>query len=300
MVTGRRPGPPLWRVTSQDSTLWVFGLVSPLPRTLKWDEASLSHLLDGAGGLLLPPTLSMSTSNPLRALGMLRRFNAAKKLPKGVTLQSVLAPETLELWLEVAERYGLKARRYQRLRPLFAGEALLDDALASIGLETDERLLKAIKRLAKRHDVELISADVGVDINEGLGYFESISPANSQACFQAVLGALDKDVAASRGRAIAWADGDAAGLAVTGAGKIHSTCRTTPLDGAGAADARLASRMSWLDSAEALLRGHEVSLAVLPVEEILSQQGLLADLKSRGYEVRGQGISNDSTQLSAH
>lgn len=298
VVTGRRPGPPLWRVTSAQNTLWLFGTVNPLPRSLEWDDASVTHLLDGAGGLLLPPNLSMSTSNPLRALGMLRRFNAAKKLPKGDSLEDVLPADTLAQWHAVIERFGLKARRYERLKPLFAGEAVLEDALASIGLESDDDLLKALKRLAKRHDVELLTADVAVEIDDGLNYFESITDQDSIACLQTILGALDRDVSAARDRAIAWADGDASGLVEFDTGAVAASCRTTPLDGAGAADARRASRLSWLESAEALLGSHSVSLAVLPIAEIVGEDGLVSALRLRGYEVHGQGTQ--SSEASHH
>lgn len=40
VVIGKRPGPPLWKVTNGDSVLWIFGTLHPLPKSLEWDSES--------------------------------------------------------------------------------------------------------------------------------------------------------------------------------------------------------------------------------------------------------------------
>ena len=38
VVTGIRPGPPLWKVKHEDHVLWVFGTVTPIPKRMEWDK----------------------------------------------------------------------------------------------------------------------------------------------------------------------------------------------------------------------------------------------------------------------
>jgi hypothetical protein len=34
VVTGRRPGPPLWTISNGDNTLWILPLVSTVPKDM--------------------------------------------------------------------------------------------------------------------------------------------------------------------------------------------------------------------------------------------------------------------------
>ena len=48
-VIGRYPGPPLWKVTRGEHTLWIFGDLSPVPKGLDWDPRNAERvaILDG-------------------------------------------------------------------------------------------------------------------------------------------------------------------------------------------------------------------------------------------------------------
>ena len=44
VVTGKRPGPPLWSVSSGDNVLWVFGTLAPVPKKMEWAHESVKRL----------------------------------------------------------------------------------------------------------------------------------------------------------------------------------------------------------------------------------------------------------------
>ena len=53
-VIGRYPGPPLWRVSSGEHVLWIFGDLTPVPKGLDWDPRNAERVLDRADGVIGP------------------------------------------------------------------------------------------------------------------------------------------------------------------------------------------------------------------------------------------------------
>ena len=45
VVTGIRPGPPLWKVKHKDHVLWVFGTVTPIPKRMEWDSEAVEYII---------------------------------------------------------------------------------------------------------------------------------------------------------------------------------------------------------------------------------------------------------------
>jgi len=54
VVTGRLPGPAWWRVSDADTTVYVLGAPSVMPKSLPWDESVLLRRLEGANRVILP------------------------------------------------------------------------------------------------------------------------------------------------------------------------------------------------------------------------------------------------------
>ncbi|NCF33694.1 MAG: hypothetical protein GWP50_09010 [Proteobacteria bacterium] len=49
VVTGVRPGPPLWKVTHNNHVLWLFGTLSPIPKRMQGDSAAGGCIISAAG-----------------------------------------------------------------------------------------------------------------------------------------------------------------------------------------------------------------------------------------------------------
>ena len=92
-VIGRYPGPPLWKVTSGDRTLWIFGELSPVPKGLDWDPRNAERVLDRAGGVIGGPRVSASTFNPIRMFRVLRAARRLVRNPEGLDPRRVMPPD---------------------------------------------------------------------------------------------------------------------------------------------------------------------------------------------------------------
>ena len=55
VVSAKLPGPAWWRVSDGDTTIYVLGVPSALPKGMAWDRSVLERRLDGASVLLTPP-----------------------------------------------------------------------------------------------------------------------------------------------------------------------------------------------------------------------------------------------------
>ncbi|MCZ6618617.1 MAG: TraB/GumN family protein, partial [Gammaproteobacteria bacterium] len=144
VVVGKRPGPPLWKVTNGDNVLWIFGLHGPLPKSLDWDSESVEWIISRSREYLAPPSVSVTKAvkNPLKAYRLMKKFKAMRKIPNDETLQDVLPPETYAKFLEAKALYAPKNEKILKLRPTYAAQELTKEALDSFGLKYDRRISK--------------------------------------------------------------------------------------------------------------------------------------------------------------
>ena len=65
-VIGRYPGPPLWRVSSGDHALWIFGDLTPVPEGLDWDPRNAERVVERADAVIGPMRIRAPTYNPFK------------------------------------------------------------------------------------------------------------------------------------------------------------------------------------------------------------------------------------------
>src|SRR5690349_1502706 len=56
LVSGKRPGPGLWKVSRDGHVMWVFGLYAPLPPKMEWDDSRVDRLIGQSQEVLAPPS----------------------------------------------------------------------------------------------------------------------------------------------------------------------------------------------------------------------------------------------------
>lgn len=99
-VTARQPGPPLWRVTHGENTLWILPLVSAIPRGLHWDTTRLERILSESEEFIHAPDVDLDISKLvlLNPVNWVRGYRLAKRLgehPEGKTLEESLPPRSM-------------------------------------------------------------------------------------------------------------------------------------------------------------------------------------------------------------
>ncbi len=288
VVTGKRGGPPLWRVNHGANQLWIFGLVDPLPKSLDWDNTSVKAILADSTLYLAPPGVSASVNNPFKAIGVLRRYGKLKRLPKPQQISDVLPAPAYQRLLGLARQLGLPSKSYQRLRPMYAAEAITERVWAKTKLESSERMQNKVRRLAKQQGVPIVEHQVEVDIEAALAILDDVTPQAEIKCLQTTMDALSGDLAAARLRAAAWADGDASLLKKLDYPKVRTACSAGLFTSPQALAALSQARQSWLASATQALNQHQTSFASLPMAALVRPDGMLAELQRQGFSVRGQ------------
>lgn len=288
VVIGKRPGPPLWQVTKGEHTLWLFGTPRLIPKSLNWDSASVDWVISQSQRYIAPPQVMAQTSNPIKAIGVMRDLAKLKRLPKGLDLEAVV-PAPLYRDLVVAlEPLNLKPAKLSRLRPMFAAEKIKVQSLKVAGLRVSERIERTLQKMIKQHDVSVVETASHASIDEMLDVVSTIPMASEIACLATTVDSIRTDLAAASSRALAWAEGDVTALQKLNYPDVNASCSRGIYNTPSAVALRTKSRRNWLEAAMDSLATFPTTFANLPIEELVSGDGLLSELRQRGYQVRGQ------------
>jgi uncharacterized protein YbaP (TraB family) len=284
-ITGRYPGPPLWKVSAGERALFVFGDLSPVPKGLDWDPRNAQRAIDAADTVISAPRVSAPTFNPLR---LFRLYRAARRLarnPDGAALAALLPPDLYARYRTLQARHLPEDDDAEELRPALAALRLYRAALDDAGLTTDSGVGKKIARLMRRASAEEAEILVKTEPESVLDELAQVTREAELACFDAIMTTIETDLAGMKERANAWAAGDAAALVRFDYPDSQGDCLAMLFSAKGLAELRDELYAEWLEQAERALNSHARSFAVLPMRELVAADGLLAQLAARGYTV---------------
>jgi len=285
-VIGRYPGPPLWKVTRGEHTLWIFGDLSPVPKGLDWDPRNAERVLDRAGGVIGGPRVSAMTLNPIRLFRLFRAARRLVRLPEGTTLADQMPPELYARYTALRARYLPKVEDDDEdLRPALAALRVYGAALDDAGLTTDSDVGKTIERKMRRSHAEEADVLVETEPETVLGELAKVTPEAELACFESTLASIETDLEGMKERANAWAIGDVDALKRFDYPDSQGNCLAALLSAPGFVELRDELYAKWLGEAERALAMYDTSFSVLPMRELVAGDGLLAQLAARGYTV---------------
>lgn len=303
LVVGRQPGPPLWQVFDGDHVLWIFPLVSPLPQDIDWDSDRVERVLQTCDEAIGTPEVDFSISplvmmNPINFFRGRRLGRRLTRNPDGATLQEVLPPELFDRFERLRAQYLPDDRELPRLRPLAAGMELLERVQRVEGLVTDDKVVRQLNRLLRKQR-GLQRTEIEVDMRlEGSfrrlatrleTLLDSLTGEQELACFESQLRRAEEDIEPMKTRANAWAQGyidDFRGVALQGSRddvcvqQLYSSSEAELLN-----DVRRRLQQRWLENAERALAENENTFAVLEIDQLLLETGLLARLRENGYRI---------------
>lgn len=305
IVTGRQPGPPMWRVSNGENVLWIFPQLAPVPKDMVWESNKAATVIAESQEVLELPSLRFKASAPVAAnpVNMFRAVRLAKRLSRdadGRTLDETLPPELYARFLALQARYFPdEADELEELRPFFAGERMVEIIQTKEGLGGDQQIMKTIERLIRRNrDIERTAIEVKVDIEGGFGDLAqraedltaSLDPTLELECFESQLRRMEDDTDAMRSRANAWARGyidEFRGIPLPGA--QEDSCLALIVQSSERdliVDSTVQLRSLWLENADRVLQTNRTTFAILPIADLLRNEGPIATLKAKGYEVR--------------
>ena len=228
IISGRRPGPPLWRLENGENTLWVFAIVSPMPKSFEWESSSIDYIISESEEYIPAPsrTLSLSIFNPIKAIGALRKFKKVQRIPNKQTLADILPAEDYKKFQRLKELYARKSKKIEKLTPLFAVLDLYDGAKRKHSLIETHKISRTIDKAAKKNKLKITKIKVNekVDTKKFFATITGLSDATHLNCLRKGLDSLDGDIDALVQRATLWADGDADALVVSDQARSKVSC----------------------------------------------------------------------------
>jgi hypothetical protein len=293
LVSGKRPGPGLWKVSKGDHVMWVFGLYSPVPQKMEWDAARVERLVAQSQEVLKPPGVDVGTSSMFGAITALPAMIGMKKNPDGATLREVLPPAVYTRWQGLKAKYIGDDDDVERYRPYFASQQLMSAGLKQHGLVKSSEVTKQIEKIAKKNDIKLTTTGIGISIDNprrALNEFKQ-SSMDDTACFIKTLDRFESDIEAIRTRANAWANGNIADIRGIDYAEREGACNDAVFNGTFAKnnpqmkDARERLPGVWLKAAETALDKNKATFAMLQMSEIVGPKSFLTALQEKGYTV---------------
>lgn len=291
LVTGEQPGPGLWKVSKGDHAMWILGTWSPLSAGMQWHSKQAEERIAQSQEVLLAPKVGFHVGF-FRSLTLAPALIGVTKNGDGKTLADVLPPELYARWEVLKERYLPDDRKVMRERPLFAAQELYHKALAKSGLTLKNDAQKLVVEIAKRHKVKVTDLDIEVELEEprqAVRDFKTGPRDGDVECLRVTMDRLETDLAAMKQRANAWASGDLEALRNLPYVDQNRTCfdgmASTPGLRQRIDDAKATAKIQWLKAVEAALARNEATFAVASIEQLTAADGLLAQLRAKGYAV---------------
>jgi uncharacterized protein YbaP (TraB family) len=281
VVTGERTGPGMWHVHHGSAQLWILGSLSPLPKGITWKANEVERVLDTTNHVLVPKPLEIGI---VRILWLLITERKLLMVQGGKRLKDVLPPTLYARFAQLRTKYTDDPDKWERYRPIIATAFLQQAAFHQVGLSARLDLGAAVRTLAKKHHVpvdEVKIAGVG-DVLEAL---KTMQPSTENTCVEASLVTIESGLPRLIDRAQAWATGNVERIENLPEPAEVNACLAALDTGAATGDLIARVRRTWLDSMERSLQGSGVSLAVVNIDMLLGNAGLLEELRKKGYEV---------------
>lgn len=284
-VTGRYPGPPLWKVSQGTHELWIFGTLSVIPKDITWGSVIVERVIGRADEVLRPPGVDAWARNPFRYPVLFFRARKLSRNADGATLSAVLPPEIYARYAAIRDRYDAP-RNLEQQRPAIVAGRLFARAIDAAGLSSGRKLQGSIDKLVRDARAKAIDTEIRADPGELLDAAEALSTQAEIDCFTAVLAGIENDLPGIAERARAWAVGDLAALRRFDYPDIEGECLSFAGTAAGLRETLRKAEDAWLEAAERSLGANQTTFATLGVGDLLRADGPLARLRERGYDVR--------------
>jgi len=264
---------------------------------MQWESAGIEALMASSQEVLKAPGLTVGAHVGFWGrLFLIPSMIGIKKLPDDQTLQDVLSPALYRRWTRQKNDYLGGSSRVERLRPIFAGEKLYDAAVERSNLTNEAGMEKTVLRLAKKAGVKVTDTTyvmVMKDPRADAKLFKQVTM-DDQQCLSGILDATEHDLSQATMRANAWATGDLQALRTVLAAPQQDEClsalgNTSFAKKVGITDISGNMRRTWIKAAEHAIERNRSTAALLPMEQVVAEDGYLATLQSNGYAVTAPG-----------
>ena len=139
---GAVPGPALWRVADEDTTIYLFGTVHALPQGTQWLDPRIQRAFDSADELVTEVDLAT-----IRTSG--QSLAGAGMLPEGQSLRGLMQPDNREAFEAALVTLGLPVEAFDRMEPWLAAMSLSLLPVVRAGYQADAGVETALASKAE-------------------------------------------------------------------------------------------------------------------------------------------------------
>lgn len=299
VVSGQVTGPGFWQVYKDDDhELWIMGSISPRPGNIQWDATEAKRLVADADQVLWQASYGVNIqSNLFQQIGLGYGYLKAQKNPDGKRLQDVLPPALYARWQKAKALYLPHNRGIERQRPLTAAQDLLDAAVKRAHLSKDPLIGPAIADTIKAGNIPQVfpQFEVKLTADQAKVALTEVREQNldDARCLEATLDAIERDMPRMVANANAWATGDLASMSFDAMAKREALCADAMMNPEfsakhGIPNIPASITAEWLKAAEKALATKRLTVAFLPIQDLIGPNNVLDKLRAKGYTVNGQ------------
>ena len=263
------PGPALWRIADEDSTIWLFGTFHLLPEETEWQREGVTKAFAEADTLILEANVDAVDEDKLAHL-----LSTLGRAPADVSLRSRLSPEQLAALEELSSSLGVSVDLLNTLQPWYAATFLTIEFARQQGFSAEEGVERILTTDALEAGKSLVFLET---VDQQLRFFAELPEPAQVQLLTSTVNELQEAGTTLDSMKDAWVAGD-------------ETALTTLINGSLAEipevyDAVLVRRnKAWADEIEGLLSGKGSAFVAVGVGHLVGEGSLVALLKERGIE----------------
>lgn len=275
VVTARRTGAPVWRITSGSGTLVVVGAISEVVEGTPYRPEALALTVQRADRVMFPEGMEVQVK-PLAMFGYLAKWKRMGKLPKGQTIRGFVSPGDFARLAALARARKAPAN-FETMHPAHLALEMRSD------LRRDTRMMRdaseivsrtALKHKVPRVPIRTLKARPVADV-----LFNS-RPSQHVPCLRAAIRMVEEGPAALRARSHDWANKRIPPVLASASAQADRVCFPSGfIDGPSVEDITATARRA--------LGGSGTTLAVLSLDSVAQRGGVLDRLKAAGYRIDG-------------
>ncbi len=281
VVTAQRSGIPVWRVKGPKGTAVLVGSIGYVTAGTKWDPVPLEAALTKADRVMFPEAMGV-TGGVFTLIGALGKWRKQATLPKGQTLQSMTTPAQWARLVALRDK-GILKPGFERKHPIHLAMTL--DGTIKDGRKDGPGASTYVRRFLKKNKAKRVPLSQASGKTVMADFFGS-APRTHVPCLmesvrrvEAGRAGVDARYRARAARSAAWA------------------ARRVP----EALAADVEERSCWpygskfdqireatlSPTVRGLLGRPQVTLAVVSLDSLAKRGGVLDDLASAGFDVKG-------------
>lgn len=276
VVTAQRSGIPVWRVSGPQTTIVLVGTINGVSKNTNWDPAPLTAALLKADRVMFPGSVKLAIS-AFSAIGYLPKFLKFATLPKGRSLKDMMPPDQFARLIALQKRGVLKAG-FERRHPLFLAYLLRRAAEGKKGLGPDPD--KFVNNFARKNKLKLVPLASIKAKPLATDLFAS-APTTHVPCLLDAITLAEAGPGAIKARSDAWAQRRVPDVMASTAERMFHSCWPSGTD----ADRRVGQNLRR--SVRQILAQPQVTVAVVSLDALAERGGVLDELVSAGFDVRG-------------